>query len=983
MNSKVRRKIWGIAGSTAVAALLSPTWAAPATLWQEPSQELAQNPEQAVESGRVSLEAAVKLEEFLQTLQDLRTRIEVEGADIARNRLQELRLLATAVEGLEEKREALIRVALVGADLYLRLGLADQALRALQDPLLSREEYERVDPGALPDGSVTKGQPSEELREAIQAALRDKRLVERRLELEEALPEQAQDSLEDLVVSAFEATDYVALTQIGAPAQPIVGRLILRGVDEFPSSYEADPLNALIEMDPGGAASFLLSHLNAGGYIWKKRIIRCMEESRVVARKSSWTRTKPFIPLEPDWHVLLAALLTEADTQRPALAIVRQLALCDLLGPVQESLVAAVRTGDDVFVNELLAAIDWGAPADSAQPILEAIVLHKSGRVQRIAAEALSQFESSAALASLVDHPDARLRRALAKTLGRHEGVKLFTLGPGVTYAEQLPSGSRGERGKLSWKHSPDLGHAERELLQRLAQDTDAEVRMWAANGIGGLTEPVEEAAYETLVRDPNPNVRAQMIEVRGISKELRSRLLAQLASDKLDWLLKTLDDYLLDAGIEVDPTPYMAALEKRLRSAPAEKRRNMMRKLTRTERGREWLVAQTLDEPSDVLLDTLLEVYRSNFRPLARVSDENLAGLLVRLASSDWAFTGLLTAVGESEPPRVDALIRVMDDARAPRIARLHAASLANSAGGDAYLGSLTRLLVDLSSGARLSAKELTLASETASHQRWDERNRTCLKLLDNSNVLPRLVDFWLKNFDYRDDEGSEVARRIVEHASPPNSPYPAGVNRVLEAMEERAQLFTEGFVLAAFGEPKHRDEAMQVLVSRRDAKYLGELAAYLSSTDMDSYYANVAADGVASFYSDEAARVLLTGLTSPDESIRTACADGLDQIETFRTRSRRWEQLSQGMLTREDALVDLVSMLDHPNEELRIAAIQGIGAFGALEYLPTIIRLLADDSVAVQAAARETIDHLRKMPPAPVLEAQPDSAELESESE
>lgn len=87
---------------------------------------------------------------------------------------------------------------------------------------------------------------------------------------------------------------------------------------------------------------------------------------------------------------------------------------------------------------------------------------------------------------------------------------------------------------------------------------------------------------------------------------------------------------------------------------------------------------------------------------------------------------------------------------------------------------------------------------------------------------------------------------------------------------------------------------------------------------------------------------------------------------------RARRKAELFQAELlapkstappTRESALLAVLALLDHERESVRIEAIRGLGTLSAIETLPRLIVIVGSGSEAEQAAARETLDLLRRI--------------------
>lgn len=65
-------------------------------------------------------------------------------------------------------------------------------------------------------------------------------------------------------------------------------------------------------------------------------------------------------------------------------------------------------------------------------------------------------------------------------------------------------------------------------------------------------------------------------------------------------------------------------------------------------------------------------------------------------------------------------------------------------------------------------------------------------------------------------------------------------------------------------------------------------------------------------------------------------------------------WAGKEQKRATTDNAVLELVSMLDDADPKIRVAALDGLASFGAKEHLPRIIRMLNDESNLVQRAAK-----------------------------
>jgi HEAT repeat protein len=133
------------------------------------------------------------------------------------------------------------------------------------------------------------------------------------------------------------------------------------------------------------------------------------------------------------------------------------------------------------------------------------------------------------------------------------------------------------------------------------------------------------------------------------------------------------------------------------------------------------------------------------------------------------------------------------------------------------------------------------------------------------------------------------------------------------------------------------HREEDLSILQRRLETEWIADL-------NLRNSLRTIAAKGVASYLSDQAAEIMLHGLASSSSGVRMACADRLDSLEATRNRQESWNSRHLQKLTKESALDELLVMPSSGNMEIRVKAIRGIATFGAIEYLPTLIRLLAD---------------------------------------
>ncbi|MCB9903755.1 MAG: HEAT repeat domain-containing protein [Planctomycetes bacterium] len=105
----------------------------------------------------------------------------------------------------------------------------------------------------------------------------------------------------------------------------------------------------------------------------------------------------------------------------------------------------------------------------------------------------------------------------------------------------------------------------------------------------------------------------------------------------------------------------------------------------------------------------------------------------------------------------------------------------------------------------------------------------------------------------------------------------------------------------------------------------------------------------------------MLLEGVgIAENEDVRQACFDALERIRLYQEARERLGRHSSGAEKREQAVQDLVAMLGDEDVTTVVASIRGLAALGAVDEIPTLIRLMKHANQEVRAAAREAVDRL-----------------------
>jgi len=265
----------------------------PAGADETPPAARTQDPEQLEAYGWNG--DAPDVDECLTRIAEARVRMQADGDHAgAEALLDEVWLKATATRGFEGQVELLVQVALARAEVYRQQGKQAEALQAAEQLLFKKADLER-----LQDLRAKLTRANKALLIRAARAANNPRLVALRAELASSPRAADHDSLAKIVRDAYAEEDYGVIVEIGAPAQPAFAAEIVADADTFPSRVSADPLYYLLNMNEGRAAEILLANLDAGGYLWKRRIVRAMDAGNVLNNLGTCSSDQPFVCLEP------------------------------------------------------------------------------------------------------------------------------------------------------------------------------------------------------------------------------------------------------------------------------------------------------------------------------------------------------------------------------------------------------------------------------------------------------------------------------------------------------------------------------------------------------------------------------------------------------------------------------------------------------------------------------------------------------------
>ena len=111
---------------------------------------------------------------------------------------------------------------------------------------------------------------------------------------------------------------------------------------------------------------------------------------------------------------------------------------------------------------------------------------------------------------------------------------------------------------------------------------------------------------------------------------------------------------------------------------------------------------------------------------------------------------------------------------------------------------------------------------------------------------------------------------------------------------------------------------------------------------------------------------RRLAGGLLENDPTLDVSYAndvmDALKQVSDWREATAAWEKSSGAQAQRAEAIAELISILEDPQQSLeaKAASLRGLGLLGAIEELPRPIRSLGSEEKPIKEAARAALERL-----------------------
>jgi len=858
--------------------------------------------------------------------------------------------------------ELLVQLALARAHLEIEAQRFDLAARHLDRLLLALPEGKREGLG-----DVELIAPSEALTAMEREHLEDPRLVELREEVAAARGELAidligagldsEDPYVQMVLANLRARNTGALYTMGRPALPILEPLVLQTPDQL-ETWQRDPLFVFWKLSGLRSARVSLAGLALRSEIWPLRVARQLEQRKIPGLYEPETRRL--------WGEVIEKLLADPRVVVDVLPRALDLYEADYRGASLEQALVDAWTSTNAEVRQtVLTRLGRESDLDAFLPLLEKVLATGGVEDRRQAADWIARKCSTlGALRDHVDDPDPEIRQSLA--YGVYKRI-----------------------GNSQWRVSDESA----ELLQQLATDGSVAVRRWVGKSFE--QEPYPRDVCSTLARDPEPEIRRRIAELRFDDDSLlRTRLFEILAADSDSGVVARVVEFLNRRSFYDNPAmptraEYVGTVVSRLRNTTRPYRESLtvdvltgiFRRFLTIDAGVEALtrVALEVDDPELLAALTTENPYQRGVFPVLDLPPDLVGELLARVCRKVGGVDvddRLLDGRSWSEPRGDEELTAMLwklssDTALHYRARASALAGLARHDDPRAH-DAVVALFVEegwsermtmASADPRLALRDLGKAFSPA------ERDRLARDLLDDPRVRPEPLDSFLAGYGEADLPNG-MAQRILERffdgteggvpaaevmvslalRTVAADPSPRDLERIVAALHQPS--WTE-FLVYRFGE----------FPDPRWLPLLGEAlqCSWITDPGRRSSCAKAAANSLASQCSDEAAEVLLDGMRRAfDDSVRSACMKALERIREFREEEEKVHARRTAALDRDQAILDLLALLEDPEPEIRAEAARGLATLGAVDALPRLIRLLRADSDVVRAAAREAIERL-----------------------
>jgi HEAT repeat protein len=879
--------------------------------------------------------------------------------DVALQRVRALALRLAGQPAGSESANQRLQVLCAEAELLLELGQAVEAWQLLSSAgSLGEASAQTAAGGGNTAAGAAGGAGAAAANHPRLAALREraKTRVAESLGLSSPAPKNAlEQAVEDALVASEANTG--RLKALGPSAVPHLLTLCRRDRDQFPPIERRDPLIALGQLDPRAFLDLALAEFEAGGGVWRTRLLEPAKDLLVHVLPGSSVRSD----LVPDLDRLLELLLREPITTEATWSalesfgkalhelprVCQRMAEC-VNDPARE--ISFLRITDNMRLNGAVAAVAERLaassldrfrllfvqkvlmPASTESPEARRILLGLHGDVQESirahVAEILSKcssVEERQLRAALIEDPTELVQQKALESLS-YDQWEFGTEGVDTLCAPLADPVTLGAIERASGHLNSASSEAWGDVTSQLNSPTQEIVlRNMLATGEQEWLYLVANLLRKGLAKDPNQSVQLTLELARAARALPRGYLVISGAISPVfsepaplaALLNAAIKEGLNELTMELTwserraqgQPPYK--LQKRIQSLDEPTAGKMLIALCASERSLDAKVelvcglSQARAEDFLVVMENSDEVPEVRMLAMAQALLKGAVGALDLLDDQPvWGvLENALEAIcgGHPYPNWVREFERFRE---APEPLRNALAERALSAQG---LGEQTTQLL-VSALSLTGPQGLELAIRVSA--RWggplkDSQDRKLLRrLLVESQALPAVpLD-------------RELLRSVLTIR------WQAG--QVVEAIQRRG----DPSLTALLGDELDRRRALGTQYETDGG--LPELEPILG--------------GLGRIGSPEALALLTReAQLNPTAKIRKACLEQLEALRRLDEASRWTAERGSLPRTRAQATAELLELLTSPDRATRLAAIEGLGALGQPEVLPDLVRLLS----------------------------------------
>lgn len=788
--------------------------------------------------------------------------------------------------------------------------------------------------------------------------------------------------------------DANVISGLGLRATPALAQLVLADLEGTAFALELDPLYALALVDPSGACRLASDHFDAGGQSFRLRVLNMVETYRPFNRGDVWDYPAPYQQGNqvlshpprcqvPFWIDLIAKLASDRRTRARVFGLVDEIATCDALTTeMQTSLINAIAESDERDALNILANLDTGAPIETVKPVLEAAMQHTSARVRVAAAQGLLNFADSDDLIAAAQDAQVEVRRLVARSF-------CVRSVPRANY-----NNPRTGAQSFTMTIVPTVDQQRSAVLATLLEDTDEQVRTTAAEALPQQDWNFSSGApYLAAAQTNDPEITQYLLRASFPNRQVQIDVLAKICESsstqvlaELDWHLYNHADWrtrpevwgpALLARATDAKTPFMSIAYSDGRNGRGEGPieiidRMMSAHLDRTVGGTTVALLLAVELRDTELLSTALSTTDSFVAEALSTFALGAVEDLARLALEDYHDRHMIGSIAQAlskvdwSQNNADPFLALIRDPRKLLEDRLTLARSLVAGGEESALE--TAFAVLLSEGVA-TKNQFISASKPFQYARSEVQAEYAARALKHSSDSPGLALALGVALGLNGEDPELYAAAILEPSLHEAFAFTSGGVHVDDSicgdalnllMDDGEWSEADQALLMHAMNASHRQlylPAIQFAQRMQDTRNIPILGSILrSSLDRDQQHMLVTALG--SYMSRDAGQELVQCLgAAADPNVRGAIQQQLSQIRSYLEEAEFWAGKEKQRATQDNAIAELVSMLDDKDVKIRVAAIDGLASFGAKEHLPRIIRMLNDESNQVRRAAKSAV--------------------------